>query len=347
MFVPGLVALLGSGETAPSSGVIYDTLVRGTDTPLQVAILETPAGFQPNSASVAGKIAEFLGVRLQNNKPAITLLPARKRNSPYDPDDPSITEPLRSAELVFLGPGSPTYAVQHLSGSLAWQRLLARHRQGARIATASAATIALSALALPVYEIYKVGSDIHWQAGLDFFGPYGLKLVFLPHWNNNEGGAELDTSRCFMGQERYAQLLALLPADHTLVGIDEHTGLLIDLASGQCRVLGKGGVTLVRDGQAQVFARNSQFAVSELGAVRMPEPYEGIPSAVWQAMLAQPAPQSAPNTAIPDEVLALVEARQGARTRRDWPAADAARMQLQVLGWQVRDTPDGPVVEPV
>ena len=86
-----------------------------------------------------------------------------------------------------MGPGSPTYAVRQLADSLAWHRLIARHRVGATLALASAAVIAISALALPVYEIYKAGQDLHWQPGLDLFGAYGLKLVFVPHWNNAEG----------------------------------------------------------------------------------------------------------------------------------------------------------------
>lgn len=41
--------------------------------------------------------------------------------------------------------------------------------------------------------------------------PFGLCLVVVPHWNNSEGGAELDTRRCFIGLERWEQLQALLP----------------------------------------------------------------------------------------------------------------------------------------
>lgn len=342
--VPGLVALLGSGETAPASGVIYDLLARNTSTPLPIAILETPAGFQPNSALVAGKVAEHLQVRLQNSRPIISLLPARMRGTSADPDLPATTEALREAELIFLGPGSPTYAVQQLAGSLAWQRLQARHRRGARLVTASAATIALGALALPVYEIYKVGAPLHWQPGLDFFGPYGLKLVFMPHWNNNEGGDELDTSRCFMGLERYEKLLAMLSADLTLIGIDEHSGLVFDLAAQSCQVLGRGGVTLIRSGDACRYERNARFPLSELGPFTMPEPTCGLPQHVWESMIAPPRETPDPPP-LPDEVLALLEERQLARAGKDWAAADRIRNQLSSLGWQVRDTPAGPVVE--
>ncbi len=341
---PGLVALLGSGETAPTSGVIYDLLVRGTATPLRVAILETPAGFQPNAARVAAKVAEYLQVRLQNNKPVIVQLPARVRGTPTDPDLPENTDAMRDADLIFLGPGSPTYTVRQLTGSLAWQRLQARQRRGARVVTASAATIAMGALALPVYEIYKVGSELHWQPGLNFFAPYGLNLVFVPHWNNTEGGEDLDTSHCYMGRERYAQLLTMIPPELTVVGIDEHTGLVVDPAAQSCHVLGKGGVTLTRGGGEQRYERTAHFPIAELGNFCMPEPCAGLPPAVWESMAAQePAVAIAPT--VPDAVLALLDERQAARANKDWPTSDTIRQQLSDLGWQVRDTPAGPVVE--
>ena len=119
--------------------------------------------------------------------------------------------------------------------------LLARHRLGAALALASAATIAISTFALPVYEIYKVGDDLHWKPGLDFFGLYGLPLVFVPHWNNNDGGDELDTSRCFMGQERFEKLMEMLPPDLTVIGLDEKTGLVMDIHTGRAHVIGVGG----------------------------------------------------------------------------------------------------------
>nr|WP_193777254.1 cysteinyl-tRNA synthetase [Oscillochloris trichoides] len=341
---PGMIALLGSGETAPSSGVVYDRLTRHVQAPLQVAILETPAGFQPNSERVAAKVADFLRVRLQNLRPDIALLPARARGSAFSPDDPATTSALLHSDLIFLGPGSPTYTVRQLADSLAWQRLQARHRRGAALVTASAATIAMGRLALPVYEIYKVGTDLHWQPGLDLLGAYGLALIFLPHWNNSEGGAELDTSCCYMGRARFAQLLAQLPSDQTVVGIDEHTGLVLDLNAGHAQVLGRGGVTVMRAGVTRCYTRREQFPLTDLGPFQMIDPAHGLPPAVWEASAADVTPlPSTPR--IPPEVVELVAQRQAARTQRDWAAADRLRAQIVAAGWQVRDTPEGPVIE--
>jgi len=47
---------------------------------------------------------------------------------------------------------------------------------------------------------------------------------------------------------------------------------------------------------------------------------------------------------IPEEINALVAARQAARAAKDWAQADAARDELHELGYEVEDTPSGPQV---
>lgn len=377
---PGVIVLFGSGETSPSGRKVFDRVLRDLPQPPRLALLETPAGFELNSAQVIGRVGDFIRHRLQNYRPQITLVPARKRGTPHSPDQPEVVAPLLESDLIFMGPGSPSYAVRQLSGSLAWHYLLARHRLGAALVLASAAAIAISAHALPVYEIYKVGEDPHWKPGLDFFGAYGLPLVFVPHWNNNDGGDELDTSRCFMGQPRFAELMAQLPPGLTVIGIDEKTALLMDLNAGLCRVIGLGGVTLIhtghdhslpgpdlrgtgldevaeqRQGHVHVYRDGETFPLSECCPLDLRFTLEGLPPLAWkQALEAQArlqaerraaasapaAPQPVGAVAAPVEVQALLAARQEARARKDWPAADALRRQIAELGWQVVDTPEG------
>lgn len=344
---PGWIVLLGSGETSPSGRKAFDWLFRQLQIPVRVAILETPAGFELNSAWVAEQIADFLRHRLQNYRPEVSVVPARRRGTPFSPDDPTTVAPLLDAQVIFLGPGSPTYAVRQLRASLAWHTLVARHRLGASLALASAAVIAVGAYALPVYEIYKAGADLHWVPGLDLLGAYGLPLVLVPHWNNQEGGARLDTSCCFMGQERFEQLLQLLPATVTVLGIDEHTALAINLAEGVCHVLGSGSVTWLRAGTQAQAASGQRFSLAELGEVRMPDVRDGIPEDVWEWVQAgPPSPPATPEPSPPAQVMELVSQRTAARARRAWAEADALRAQIEALGWQVLDTPEGPVVKP-
>jgi cyanophycinase-like exopeptidase len=368
---PGPVVLFGSGETSPSGRKVFDRVLRELPHPPRLALLETPAGFELNSDRVIGRVADFIRRRLQNYQPQVGTVPARKRGTDFSPDDPRIVAPLLEADLIFMGPGSPSYAVRQLRDSLAWHYLLARHRLGAALALASAATIAVSAYALPVYEIYKVGEELHWKLGLDFFGLYGLPLVFIPHWNNNDGGQELDTSRCFMGQPRFAELMALLPPDLSVLGIDEKTALIMDLGAGVCRVAGLGGVTLIhtghshrslepdlrctglaevaeiRDGHVHQFQAGETFPLGDFYPFAPPSDGEGLPPEVWARALAVQAQQDEQDRAglgepsPPPEVLELAHKRQAARSGEDWAAADALRDRIAALGWGVQDTPQG------
>ena len=182
--------------------------------------------------------------------------------------------------------------------------------------------------------------------GLDFFGLYGLSLVFVPHWNNTEGGSGLDTSRCYMGQERFDQLLNLLPPHQTVVGIDEHTALILDLENKECRVMGKGSVTLLNDGIGRQFQANQNFSIDELGSYRLHPAEAIVPPGIWERVSTaqgQTQPDAAPEPSA--EVLALVEAREVARTQKDWATADKLRDQISDLGWTLMDTPQGPQLQ--
>ncbi len=377
---PGLIVLFGSGETSPTGRKVFDSVFHCLpDTP-RLALLETPAGFELNSPQVIARVGNFFSQRLQNYAPCVEVIPARKRGTAFSPDNPNIVEPLLTAALIFMGPGSPSYAIRQLRDSLAWYYLIARHRLGAVLALASAATVAFSAYSLPVYEIYKVGEDLHWIEGLDFFSLYGLQLVFIPHWNNHEGGAELDTSRCFMGQSRFVALMEMLPEEMTIVGLDEKTALIMDPSRKECRVMGVGRVTLIhtghkhanhntrapmdisarlagsdedlrkiavrRDGHVHQYHDGQSFPMSEIGRFHPYFPEASLPTAIWQAALEarSPSPREKADTP-PEEVLRIIDQRDAARQAGDWASADGYRKRIYELGWEIIDTREGPRVK--
>jgi hypothetical protein len=334
---PGKVAFLGSGETSLAGGRVFESLVRDLKEPLRIALMETPAGFELNSTQVVSRVGEFMASRLQNYKPVIDLVPARKKGSAFSPDDPEILKPLLYANLIFMGPGSPTYAIRQLKDSLAWDLIRARHRLGAALVFASAATISVGVHALPVYEVYKVGQDMHVVEGLDFFKDFGLHLSFIPHWNNTDGGADLDTSRCFVGMERFAEWCRRVPVENTTVGLDEHTGIMLDFEKGLCEVSGVSSVSLVRECNPEMYASGSTFDMTELGALRMPSPIEkDIPADVWDMVCNPPPLEVAPS----DEVVALAEKRLTARSNKSWAESDILRNEISALGWTVQDSKD-------
>ena len=335
----GQIAFLGSGETSLAGGRIFESLTRKINGPLRIALMETPAGFELNSAQVVGKVGEFMKTRLQNYKPVVDVVPARKKNSAFSPDDPEIVKPLLYANMIFMGPGSPTYAIRNLKDTLAWDVIRARHRIGATLVFASAATISVGAHALPVYEIYKVGQDVHVVDGLNLFADFGLHLSFVPHWNNAEGGIDLDTSRCFIGMDRFAEWCNLVPAENVTLGLDEHTGIIMDFASGMCEISGVSSVSLVSDCDPVMHPAGVKFPLTEIGDLRAPDPLQGgISQQAWEMVLnAPPLDSDAP----PAEVLSLAEQRITARANKNWAESDKLRDEISALGWTVQDGKDG------
>ena len=335
---PGKIAFLGSGETSLAGGRIFESLVRDIKEPLRIALMETPAGFELNSAQVVGRVGEFMTARLQNYKPIVDVIPARKKGSAFSPDDPGVLKPLLYANLIFMGPGSPTYAIRQLKDTLAWDVIRARHRLGATLIFASAATISVGAHALPVYEVYKVGQDIHVVDGLNFFADFGSQLSFIPHWNNADGGVDLDTSRCFVGMDRFAEWCEMVPVENTTVGLDEHTGIILDFEKGTCEVSGVSSVSLVRECDPEMHPAGSTFALHELGDLQIPSPLDkNISPDVWEMVCNPPPLEDLPS----ESVVALAEKRLLARANKQWQESDQLRTEIASQGWMVQDSKDG------
>lgn len=374
---PGRIILFGSGETSPTGRKVFEHIFRALPPSPTLALLETPAGFELNSHQVISRVGDFFIHRLQNYHPKVELIPARKRGTPFSPDEPEIVAPLLTADLIFMGPGSPSYAIRQLRDSLAWYYLIARHRLGAVMALASAATVAFSAFALPVYEIYKVGEELRWNQGLDFFNLYGLQLVFIPHWNNQEGGVELDTSRCFMGMERFVRLMEMLPEEITIVGLDEKTALVMDPSTSECQVMGLGMVTLIhtghkhrgiqyppgdissamggsdedlqkiveqRSGHVHQYVGGQVFPMSDIGDFHPYHPEASLPYPIWQKAIEATRQRMADHPEKPSEAVTfLIQKREIARQAAEWDTADKLRDQVLSLGWEIIDTKDGPL----
>ncbi len=115
---PGLVVLFGSGETSASGRKVHDWVFGRLTPPIRVAVLETPAAFQPNSGQVAEQLAEFVRLHLQNYKPQVTVVPARKRGTPFSPDH-------RTSWLLFCTPtsssgGQAARSMPFANCSIAW-----------------------------------------------------------------------------------------------------------------------------------------------------------------------------------------------------------------------------------
>lgn len=165
--------------------------------------------------------------------------------------------------------------------------------------------------------------------------------MVVPHWNNTEGGAHHDTSRCYSGRPRMEYLRSLLPDGVGVVGIDEHTALVMDPATESCSVMGERVVTVIRGGEECVRPAGRTFALRELGFAKWPAPSEGIPAQVWREAVSA-RDEEAAEERLPEKIAQMIESREQARLQKDWEAADALREGLAALGYRVQDTLEGP-----
>src|SRR5258708_34407095 len=77
--------------------------------------------------------------------------------------------------------------------------------------------------------------------------------VVIPHYDNAEGGTH-DTHFCYLGERRLSAMEAMLPDDAWVLGIDEHTVLVVDLDARTVGGSGRGGLTVRRRAAAQAVA---------------------------------------------------------------------------------------------
>lgn len=347
--IPGVIALMGSGETSGNGGQVFESLAKRLEKKPVISVVETPAGFELNSERVAKRVADFINRRLQNYRPEVFTVPARKLNFPNSTNDPNYGRIIAQSNLVFMGPGSPSYAVRQLKDSLIWNMIKANHRAGGFLAFSSAATVAIGKFALPIYEIYKVGEDPHWKPGLDLLGCFGLALVIVPHWNNREGGADLDTSRCYIGRARFEPLAERLEETITILGLDEHTSVILDFQHSRCKVYGRGVVHIQAGKENLEFTSSDTFSLTTLGKVSIPEKSNmDIPAPVWELFEdTQKEIKTSQQPAIPPaRVGRLIQQREVARAQKDWRRADSLRQEIMNQGWQIDDTPAGPFASP-
>ncbi|MBI5296888.1 MAG: Type 1 glutamine amidotransferase-like domain-containing protein [Chloroflexi bacterium] len=147
-------------------------------------------------------------------------------------NDEVIAAALRSAKLIYLLGGFPRFTAETLANSLAWKSMLDAHRNGAVLAGSSAGAMVLCEHYFDPYEGKLLS---------------GLGLVpnacVLPHHNN-------------FGHRWAAQLTELLPGA-TLIGIDEHTGMIS--AQDEWTVHGAGQVTLYRSGRVEIQKTGAPF----------------------------------------------------------------------------------------
>ena len=267
-----MLAIIGSGETSPTMVTVHRDLVSrlGRTSP-QAIMLATPYAFQENAADVSARAQRYFAdsVGLQVRVAAGTSPHADPGMAPPltgedEEDEGRQAADIRTADWVFAGPGSPSYALAHWRAGPVAAGLRDRVLAGDGMTVlASAAAATAGRFTVPVYEIYKAGGAPRWLPGLDLLGTLGLNVALIPHYDNAEGG-RYDTRHCYLGERRLAVMERELPADAAVLGVDEHTAVLIDLRAEDIEIRGRGGVTVRRSGDSVVLPSGTRLSVADL-----------------------------------------------------------------------------------
>ena len=150
-------------------------------------------------------------------------------------NDESIAKSLRSAKLIYMLGGFTGYLAETLEGSDAWDAVLGAYQAGTVVAGSSAG-------AMVMCEFYYDPSKGQVVNGLNLV-PNSL---VLPHHNT-------------FGKSWAPRLLEI--SHGTLIGIDEQTGMIDDGGSKIWSVLGRGAVTLYRNGQTEVYQTGNSLSL--------------------------------------------------------------------------------------
>jgi hypothetical protein len=372
----GRINLVGAGELMSAMSSLHRAALQRLSGPPKPVFLDTTAGFETNIDAIVEKAVEYYAHHLQTE---LRVARFRHRDRSTPSETAAAVAAIRDANMIFAGPGSPTYAIRQWRDSPVWDAVVQRFQAGADVFFASAASICLGRFALPVYEIYKAGEDPFWAEGLDLVGELGLDLAVVPHYDDNSGGENYDSRFCYMGARRFDILQSCLPSDVTILGIDAYTAICFDPNTQQASVSGHGGITLIGEGGSRRFEAGatlpfegfksssrevvttfdpatqvSGYAFADTEA-ESDDPMSELTAAIQNntnmtgnekvdllAKLQSLGETSGGSTETEDHLVDLVlELRKGLRESKRFDLADRARDALVEAGFEVQDHPDG------
>ena len=273
-----ILAIMGSGETSPTMVKTHRQLIGRLSQPNAV-VLDTPYGFQENAPELALRAVEYFDVSVNT---AISPLGLTRMIGADALAVQQGLSALTDADYVFAGPGSPTYALRQWKNTQVSHILHDKLQRGGIVTFASAAALTLGTRTVPVYEIYKCGEEPYWLEGLNLLGEFGIPAVVIPHYNNAEGGHH-DTRFCYLGETRLNTLEQQLDDGEYVLGVDEHTGIVIDLNERTAEVVGNGVVTLRVKGNSTTFASGEILSIEQLQNPSVTPSAKPSPSVVVQA----------------------------------------------------------------
>ncbi|MEP7288487.1 MAG: Type 1 glutamine amidotransferase-like domain-containing protein [Chloroflexota bacterium] len=150
--------------------------------------------------------------------------------------DPLVSAPIETADVIYLADGNPLDAVEGLADTEALLKIIHYWSEGAILAASGAAAMALC--------------DLYWDSGVWEKGLGVIKgIVVLPHHANIAGR--------FSGE----RLREGLPANYTILGLDDSTGVVI--RGQEAVVVGPDIVTVYRADGEQEYEDGARFTLDQ------------------------------------------------------------------------------------
>ena len=352
----GVIALLGSGETAPGMTKVHRRLL-GRLGKVRAINLDSPYGFQENVPQMTAKLVDYFATSLRTVLHPVSF---RSFDNASDFERTIVRQQVREANYVFAGPGSPSYALaqwQPLHITEEFKRVL---DAGGTLCFSSAAVVTLGRFAAPIYEIYKVGTTPYWLEGLDLLSVAGLSCVAIPHFDNAEG-ANYDTRFCYLGERRLEYLESLLPDDVATLGVDEHTALIFDLEDDTAEVTGRGNAYWRHGDTTRTLDNGSVTSLGELrntnssprrvtfaevppdddllGLARIVESGGEGASEALALLVRRCGKHNGAKSELAPLVDGVLRIRQSAKSEGNYQLADGLRSILTDVGIEIQDGP--------
>lgn len=340
---PRLLAIMGSGETAPTMAKVHRLLIERLGAPpVDAVLLDSPYGFQENAREISQRaISYFRNFQVHLDVaswPTAADVLSRER----------ALARMGAADYIFAGPGSPTYALGVWEHSRLREVLADKLASGGCVTFASAAAATLGVATVPVYEIYKVGTAPYWARGIDLLSRMGLRAAVIPHYDNTEGGTH-DTRFCYLGERRLRMLELLMlespmTADTVVLGVDEHTAAVFDLDTDTVTVLGRGALTVRRQAVSMLFTSGTTVPIEELRAIAVGSGPASGPSSARHDVIQTPSQ----TPSLGAQAQQLADVFDAGLRSRDVNAAVTAILELEqaIVDWaadtEEMDGPEGP-----
>jgi cyanophycinase len=210
----GTLALLGGGEWQPPCRPLDESLLAASGAS-DVVLLAAAAAFEH-----PGRVVEHATAWFSALGASVHALPVTNRR---DAEADAVVRTARDARFLYIADGSPLHLRSVLKGSALFDAMLRAHANGAAIAASGAgATLLCDPMVDPRGGAYTVGLGV------------ARALAVFPY----HGSA---------ADHLLARSIELLPADATLVGLDEYTAIVRE-GDEEWRVVGPGAATVYRRG---------------------------------------------------------------------------------------------------